>query len=365
VGREPAGRESRPRLFALTAHGDDYTTCFNAALRQRGVAVETAQWSGRWLLERVQAGDVVQIHWPSSLYYYPHSRLKTWREVARFDLLLLLLQARGAQIVWTAHNLYPHEGGRASVIHRLGRRVIVALASRVCVHGNGAAKRIMQEFRVNEANLVFLEHGNWVGFYPSVITREAARERLGIPRDAYVFLFFGGCRPYKNLEHLVRSHRALADDSLLWIVGRFQSSAYREEVRQAMSGAGGERVKLHDGFVPAADVQLYLNACDVVVLPYKEILTSGAVMLATSFGRPVVAPRMGTLEEVVTADCGVLYNPEAEQGLTQAMRQVRGKKFDSARIIRRAEDFSWDRSAQAFTEQVFRRVGVARTAELP
>jgi glycosyltransferase involved in cell wall biosynthesis len=349
----------------LTAHGDDYTTCFNAALRQIGVEVETATWAGRWLFAHIQPGDVVQIHWPSSLYYYPQSRLKTWRELARFTLFLLLLRARGAQIVWTAHNLYPHEGGRASVVHRLARRIVVAFASRVCVHGRSAAKRVVREFGVDESRLVFLEHGNWVGFYPSVISREAARERLGIPRDAYVFLFFGACRPYKNLEHLVLSHQALEDDSRLWIVGRFQSSVYREAVQQAVSGAASERIKLHDGFVPAADVQLYMNACDAVVLPYKEILTSGAVMLATSFGRPVVAPRMGTLEEVVTSDCGVLYDPESPSGLTQAMRDARRRTFDRARIIRRAEEFSWDRSARTFVEQVLSEAEGAQTAELP
>ena len=45
------------------------------------------------------------------------------------------------------------------------------------------------------------------------------------------------------------------------------------------------------GFIEDDDVQMYMNAADVVTFPYKNILTSGAVMLAISFGRACLAPQ--------------------------------------------------------------------------
>jgi glycosyltransferase involved in cell wall biosynthesis len=104
--------------------------------------------------------------------------------------------------------------------------------------------------------------------------------------------------------------------------------------------------------VPSENLQLYLNACDVVVLPYREDLTSGAAMLALSFGRPVVAPRMGTLEELLTDDCGVLYDPRSDAALVDAMRAARMRHFSAQAIVSRAQQFSWDRSAQAFASSV-------------
>ncbi|HVW69537.1 MAG TPA: glycosyltransferase family 4 protein [Steroidobacteraceae bacterium] len=354
ASRELPSRQFMARVLTLTAYGDDYTTCFNAALKRRGIEVEPAQWSGRWLHRHTRRRDIIGIHWPSFLYYHPESRRKTWLDLLRFVLFLGLLRARGVRIVWTAHNLYPHEGGRATLAHRVARRFVVAVASHVCVHGQGAAERVMREFGVKQADLVFLEHGHWIDFYPNVIGRAAARERLKIAPRAYMFLFIGACRPYKNLEYLVRSHAAMQDDSLLWIVGRFQSAAYRQRIVQAQAEAGGGTTVV-DGFVPPEDVQVYLNACDAVVLPYKEILTSGAVMLAISFGRPVVAPRMGTLEEVICEECGILYDPQASAGLTDALRAARRRAFDPTKILARAASFSWDRSAQAFTEAVLDR----------
>jgi beta-1,4-mannosyltransferase len=352
AGAAGAGQRVQTRVFAFGA-GDSYTACFNAALRARGIEVFEASWSGKWLLARMRRGDVLHLHWPSFLYTVPGSSFGTWRGLLRFTALMSLLRARGARIVWTAHNLYPHDNGHAPV-HRLGRRIVVSLASWVCVHGPTAAAHVRREFRVPAAALVLLEHGNWIDFYPNTLTRELARQRLDIPRDAFVYLFVGLCKPYKNLELLVRSHAALADTSRLWIVGSFQADDYRERVKQAVALSGTSRVTLVDAFIPAADLQLYLNACDAVVLPYRETLTSGAAMLALSFGRPVIGPRLGSLPEVVTDDCGVLYDPEAASGLVEAMREVKGRNFDPGRILGRARQFSWARSADSLVKIIQR-----------
>src|SRR5215469_10919021 len=119
----PATQSSRARVFAFAAD-DSYTSCFNAALRALGVEVFDADWSGRWLTDRVRRGDILHLHWPSFLYTVPGSRLRSWRALLRFTALMLLLRARGARIVWTAHNLYPHDQGRTA-LNRLGRRIVV------------------------------------------------------------------------------------------------------------------------------------------------------------------------------------------------------------------------------------------------
>jgi beta-1,4-mannosyltransferase len=343
-------RPRRARVFAFTA-GDPYTSCFNAALRAIGVDVVEADWSGRWLLGKVRRGDLLHLHWPSFMYEPSGSRIRVAWRLLRFAALLSLLRARGAHIVWTAHNLYPHDDGR-SLANRIGRRIVVRLSSWVCVHGPKAMECVQAEFGIPSAALVLLEHGNWIDYYSNTVTRELARKRLDLPRDGFVYLFVGLCKPYKNLELLVRSHAALADASLLWIVGSFQSDDYREQVQQAVALADTARVTVLDAFVASADLQLYLNACDAVVLPYREILTSGAAMLALSFGRPVVGPRMGALEELVTEDCGVLYDPQDAGGLVEAMQTVKRRHFEPGRILARARQFSWTRSAESFVRAV-------------
>jgi beta-1,4-mannosyltransferase len=350
--RDATAQEAPRRLFSL-AGASDYTTCFHAALRRAGIEVIEAVWSAQWLARTMRRGDVVNVHWPSFLYYSRTSRLKTWRDLVRTAVLLIFLRSRGVRFAWTAHNLYPHDGGRELLVHRLGRRLVVALASYVCVHGQTGA-RVQQEFAVPGEKLVPLEHGNWIGFYPNSVTRQEARRRLGIPPEAFTYLFIGLCKPYKNLEYLVLSHRSLQDDSLLWIVGQFQSAPYQALVTEEALRAGTDRVTIRDEFVASQDLQTYLNACDVVVLPYREILTSGAAMLALSFGKAVIAPRMGTLTELITPECGVLYDPSGEIALRDAMAAARERRFEKELILSRAEQFSWDRSAATFATRVLR-----------
>jgi len=65
-----------------------------------------------------------------------------------------------------------------------------------------------------------------------------------------------------------------------------------------------------------------MNACDVCVLPYRDSTTSGAAVLAFSFGKPVIAPAMGSFLELVADGRGIAYDPAESDGLLHAMQQV-------------------------------------------
>ena len=67
-------------------------------------------------------------------------------------------------------------------------------------------------------------------------------------------------------------------------------------------------------------LQWFFNTIDVVVLLYKKILTSGLVLNALSFGRPVIAPRVGMIEEIIVeSENGFLYETGDIDALTKAM----------------------------------------------
>ena len=60
------------------------------------------------------------------------------------------------------------------------------------------------------------------------------------------------------------------------------------------------------------------------MLPYRHVTTSGAGILALSFGLPIIAPRMGCFQDLVgDNERGILYDPGSEQSLTEAMKRIR------------------------------------------
>jgi glycosyltransferase involved in cell wall biosynthesis len=74
--------------------------------------------------------------------------------------------------------------------------------------------------------------------------------------------------------------------------------------------------------VEGDELQIYFNACDLVALPFRKVLNSGSLLLAMSFGCPVVAPRMGSIPEVACPDGWFGYDPNDAVGLPGAIRHA-------------------------------------------
>ena len=340
-----------PTIATFPLKSTSYTLQFYAALERLGARVIEGDYSGRWFLRNLRAIDCFHIHWPSFLYYSPQLRWGSWLRLGKLAVLLLLVRAAGKQVAWTAHNLYPHDGGAAELIHRVARRIISRLATHVLVHGSAAGHLVAREFPVAARKLVLIEHGHWVGYYANSVTREESRRRLGIPDDGTAYLFLGVCKPYKNLEALIQAFLELDGNLYLIIAGKYQSESYQERIEE-MAALDSARIKLFPGYVDDSEIQLFMNACDFVVLSYTEVLTSGSAMLALSFDRPVIAPAIGCLTELVDAEVGVLYEPGSVAALGTAMREACRMTFEPGAARRRAEAYSWDRSARAFLDRL-------------
>jgi glycosyltransferase involved in cell wall biosynthesis len=290
------------------------------------------------------------MHWPSFFYYNLESRARTLFELTRFLADLRLARARGARVVWTAHNLYPHDGGRDVWAHRVARSAVVSGAEAIIAHGPAACAEVAREFAVPPERLVDSPHGHWIGRYPNEISRPRARAELGLDEKAYVYAFIGLCKPYKGLDALVEAFAAQPPDTALVVAGRFQSSEYQSEIEAAVGRLDSARVRFHPEFVPDEELQRIFVAADAVVLPYRRILTSGTVMAALSFGRPVVVPSLGGLADVVDDRSGVLYDPAEPGALAAAMSAIRERAFSEPAILAYAKSFRWEDAARVLIE---------------
>jgi len=323
---------------------DSYTTCYYKALQNSGARVIKGYYSGRWLLENRRGVDCLHLNWPS-FFYSDRSAIVSLRKFVRFISFFALTRLCGIRLLWTAHNLYPHDRNKIAVLDWLGRKILVSLSYRIFAHGKSAALAVTQEFPGVHGKLVIIPHGNWVGFYENECSRATARARLEIPADQFVFLFVGMWKAYKNLEYLIRCFQdGPFGGAALWIAGPFQEAEYYARVK-AQVDRKPQRIRLESRFIPNDELQYYFSASNVVVLPYTEILTSGGAMLAISFGRPVIAPRLGHLQDAISPECGVLYDPSDPEGLSRAMREIQGRSFDDAVIRQHARRFEWQDAA--------------------
>jgi beta-1,4-mannosyltransferase len=304
-----------------------YNSLLYDAVRARGVRVD--EFSPRRLLSGRY--DVWHVHWPERFFNDPSYLSALGRSTA---LLLLMKAARlvGTRIVWTVHNLRSHERRFPELEERFWSSFAAMVDASISLSDTARDAAMVQFAPLTDKPSIVVSHGHFRGWYPDTLSKFEARKQLGLRGDGPVLSFVGQVRPYKNLPTLVTAFRELPQtDATLLIAGWPERSEHGEAVRSA---AGNDRrVKLRLEWIPRPELQLYLRAADLIVLPYVDVLNSGATLLALSFDRPVLAPRKGSLislEKSVGAEWLWTYSDpltplELTKAIQWAMSQPRSR----------------------------------------
>ena len=301
--------------------------------------------------------DVMHFHWLHP-YLVGAGTKGTLKRSLSLLAQLNVLRARGTRIVWTAHNLKSHESANPR-LERALTRLFIRRCDAVIAHCEAAKSEVVKAFGVRADKVWVVPHGNYIGAYPNAVSRETAREEFGFAPDELVFGFVGQIRPYKGVLELLEAFEQLQQTTeqplRLLIAGQPLDEAAGETIRARIGDNAA--IRFDAGFVPDERLQFYLGACDVVTFPYRDILTSGAVLLAMSYGRACLAPRRGCIGETLDAKGGFLYDPEASDALVETMKLAIEKRDDLADMgahnLERAAKWSWQYVAQR-TGEVYR-----------
>jgi glycosyltransferase involved in cell wall biosynthesis len=263
--------------------------------------------------------------------------------------LLALLRLRGVRLIWTAHNLRPHEThhpGWGFLVYRC-----VARWSAAIIAHSQAARVALQAYYGSLPHCTVIPHGSYIGLAGPARDRLESRAALGLPAAGRVLLNLGTLRPYKGLEVLLAAFAELpaAERGTLLIAGAAKDRAYADTIARLAASIDGARLEAR--FVPEAELPVYLAAADVVVLPYHELLTSGILLWAFSYARPVVAPAFGAVRELVCeGQHGFLFKPGDQEELRAALARALAHPDLGAlgrSALEVAREFDWQRIAAA------------------
>jgi len=198
------------------------------------------------------------------------------------------------------HNVLPHERrpGDVALV-----RTLLSHVDTVLVHSAGQAAEARQ--LVPDVPIVVARMPPHLPFaaseMPAAEHEDLSAERSAVPASGQAtcnLLFFGIVRPYKGLDVLLRALAQAPEQVTLTVAGEFWGGTGETDRLIAALGLQ-DRVTLQPGYVPADQIPALFEAADALVLPYREATASQNVVLAFSYGVPVIATTAGALAEAV------------------------------------------------------------------
>ncbi len=256
------------------------------------------------------------------------------RLITHISLSLLFLAARNIEVI--CHEYLRAAGGILGWADRLLLKAMWRLAPKVVFH----TRRELEEFRrrYGDVNSEVRRHGEAFRKMAEVSKAEA-RRRLGLSEEDFILLCIGFIQPHKGFDRALRAFRSVGSSRVkLYVVGSIRllggwTLRYLRELRELADSC--ERAYLVYRYLSDEEFDLWIIASDVVVLPYREIWSSGVLERAKLYGRPVIASDVGGLREQLS---DVDYCFKSDEELEEALR-VLSELVDeaSAASSRRAE----------------------------
>jgi len=311
-----------------------YQALLYGSCRDHGIApvrvVREEQLDEVLELQRAGLPTVVHVHWLHPILQRATSA-KDARNLA--DAFVHRLDAHreaGGRVAWTVHNILPHEARFEDEEIRLSAEV-AARSEVIHVLVQRTPELVAPYFQLPQDRLLHVPHMSYLGAYEDHVSRADARHDLGLLPDELVYLVLGAIRPYKGLPELLDAWATLPPDRprRLVIAGAPSDEPGIDELIERAALAPG--VLLDARKIPAAEMQTFLRAADVAVLPYRQALNSGALMLALTFGLPAIVPAGSGLAEVVDDRFGRTFDPAGATALADALLEAPGLVSETAR----------------------------------
>ena len=282
--------------------------------------------------------------------------------------LVLLARLRGARVVIEVHELMDTAEQRhvlAGLWSRTLAPLLMGQADRVVVHNRADQAEIVRRYGIRRSHVAVIaeppfDHYDLRPADERLDVVEPAPGRGPAGTEPVALLFFGTVRPYKGLEDLIAAFDLLVEggegDYRLTIVGETWEGWTAPAERIARS-AHRDRITFVNRYVTDEEVDSAFRSADLVVLPYRRSSTSGPLMVAMSYGLPVVVTAVGGLPEAVEGYSGaVQVEPASVDRLADGIR-----KAELLVGVRHRAGRSWSDVAEEH-EALYRTIGVEARA---
>lgn len=207
----------------------------------------------------------------------------------------------------------------------------IASASFNCKHCNriitvtqNIKEELTKSYNIPGSKIHVINNGANIDLFRPMTTQKAKRE-LNLDVCKSHVCFVGNLAPWQGVEYLIQASPNILEkepDTTFLIVG---DGILKEKLITLADSLNVSRNYIFTGSVPYGQVSMYINACEVCVVP-KRPLKSGYSPLKLyeymACGKPVIASRVDGFEVLEQINSGLLVNPEDPKEFSTAILQL-------------------------------------------
>lgn len=183
-------------------------------------------------------------------------------------------------------------------------------------------------------------------FYP--MDMQECRELLHLPQDKKLILNVGN--PYSEVKGHKYFIEAISQiltcrkDIFCVIVG---AGKLCTNLDHQIRSLGLEDYVMLAGRKPHSEIPLWMNACDLFVLPSLNEGNPTVLPEALGCGKPFVGTKVGGVPEIVTSDeYGLLVDPADPEDLAEKILVALDREWDQEKILQYAKRYTWKNIAK-------------------
>ena len=229
--------------------------------------------------------------------------------------LIAKAQQCGVPVVHTVHNLLPHDSG--SSLRSVYQRLYSVVDHLIC-HSTDVAEALHRDFNIPLDLLSVVPHGPLFEEIGQASQHKAqARRHLGIPASRSVVLWQGVMAPYKGLDVLIDAWNVCmsrwdvgTSRPLLLIAGT--GSAAEESLVGAAAKLHSDSIRADLRYIATTELPFYYQAADLLVYPYRDITTSGALLTGLSYCKPILASDLPPFREYLSQEENAILMPPGD-----------------------------------------------------
>lgn len=267
-------------------------------------------------------------------------------------ILLSMMKAAGFKIIGVVHDVSNFAAEDSDFAKRM---IYGKLTDSLVVHNQYSYEELKKEISPEHLAKVYkIKHGCYTRYIDNTILRSEALSALKLPPEYDYILFFGLIKKIKGLEILLEALKDTAENVKLIIAGKpWQNdfTAYEEIINR--HGLEDKIVK-YIRFIEDDEKDLFFNGASAIILPYRKIYQSGVLLMAMSYGTPVIASELPATKEIIDHGFdGLLFDQERPDALSQQILDLLSntalqKKLSENAMHKIKAEYSWNVIAKQY-----------------